>query len=387
MPSRTRTQGPEIRNSGTRNIGEGTDVPGSYCSHYAKCQDEVGDFDQANPLTLYYADYKPCLMSGDNGLTGVNHKVFSSFPTASYSTGNVMAEAAKSFSWDLTASEILTKIVAQTNPSKPHIQLPVFFAELRDIPGLLKQTGQVLNRFYRSGRKWRPKLSEAANVNLAIQFGWAPLISDLNKMVGVSNAVEKRLEELRRLQEGNHGLRRKRSFSNKTKDWKQSNVPFNSYGATVRVNLEIHEEIEQWGTCRWYPSGNLPERGSDAERKMMTRYALGLDPSQQIQNLWDAMPWSWLADYFGTVGDFIAANNNSLAYSRSACAMSHGKRRITIKPITYPTWMEVSEGSLVIERKVRRVGGPSLSASLPILSNKQLSILGSLAITKSGIKF
>lgn len=120
---------------------------------------------------------------------------------------------------------------------------------------------------------------------------------------------------------------------------------------------------------------------------------LGLKTFQQVSNLWDALPWTWLIDYFSSVGDVLEANQGRhLVKPSGGCIMTttietHTMKSKTVNSIGYPAdrrTVSFLGGQKVGHRYTRRIASASVQAYMPTLSNGQLSILGSLLVSRFG---
>jgi hypothetical protein len=237
----------------------------------------------------------------------------------------------------------------------------------------------------KSGKDVKDTVGNLANHNLAAQMGWKPLVSDIQKLSIFQLKVEQRLRDLDALFRKGGYTRRVRS-SNWTSS--VSNGPTivtveSNLGDFIDCEKSSVTTVERWGSCRWFPANQDYNLKTTKE---MTRYvhSLILGLNAQPERLWDAIPWTWMIDWFSNVGDYMAANANTVpAYSSTPCVMTRTK--------TVTTWRRVDgfkfiytggEGTSVYETLSRTIHPGFLSASLPHLKASQLSILGSLAIQR-----
>lgn len=273
-------------------------------------------------------------------------------------------------------SDLATEALARTNPGRAHVSVPNFIFELKDLLQLLRIQG--LNM-----------VELAAHDNLSYQFAIKPMVSDLRKFLNFGSVVNKRIKNIKKLRD-HGGL--KRRYSGGTYYIKAID-PSKLIGTVPNMlaRVVVTTKDERWVTIRWVPnpSVNIPAEDEDLI-KYTTKIVLGLDWRQQAINGWNAIPWSWLIDWFSNVGDFIQSQNNSVAMvnNSSVCVMRHRTSRYYE---TFPDmpiggwggWKTLTSASEVLENKQRFVSYPSpFATNLPFLSAKQLSILGSLAILK-----
>lgn len=306
---------------------------------------------------------------------------------------------------EFTESENNSAIRAMnvTNPGRPQMLLPVFLYEIKDIPDMLKFAWEALLKLEKfssydirhlerlmpyatlRNAKSYAKYMAAANVGLA--FGWEPLIRDLGSIIDTVLGIEKRREEFNRLHSGRGLKRRIRLDEREFKSERASVAIWSRDGTTLTSPVQRVAGVKRWATVRWKPSQYTPSLTdlSDADLRQMM---LGVNLNSLPSIIWEATPWSWLADYFTNLGDLVASTNNSChVICTSCCIMSH--RHVTV---TAPS-KEFFGGAVKLsayeyrwEQKRRTVGMPipSPEFGLPFLNGRQLSVLGSLAITRGG---
>lgn len=286
------------------------------------------------------------------------------------------------------------RIWAMTNPSRPAINAPVFIAEARDIPEMIFQAGRALLAVKR-GRNWRKVVNMAkprnvAAANLAIQFGWRPLIQDLHAIATLQKSVDQRRKEIQRLSSPK-GLKRRISISSNSKIHPRtlSELMLTLYGGSFQTFYSGEETFESWAVVRWRLRANQPYfsdplRPSDPE---LRRLLLGLTAGNITEAVWEAIPWSWLVDWFLPIGSALAASNRVLAEAGSGTFMARRTWRRTYEKFPpNPTSWQFDQGTVTAKRHYRELlSMPSIipSASVPILGPGQLSVLGSLNVLRT----
>jgi len=259
--------------------------------------------------------------------------------------------------------------LARTNPSRPVVDIPVFIGELGDLPRLVQRAGGGLIR-------------ELASANLSYQFGIKPLVSDLTAMLDFVDHVDKRMTELRALQES--GLRRKRNLASGSANATVASDPTNTAPIWVNVDCRIRRTtlVKTWGFVRWFPTGDFPATDR-ALLKLARRSVMGL--TIDGSTAWELIPFSWLADWFSNTGDLLKANRNIVP-------CTHGPVNIMRRSYTEHRYSVISDTTgrydrqwtIHRETKSRVVATATLQAHMPLLSLRQLSILGSLIVLRSG---
>lgn len=267
------------------------------------------------------------------------------------------------------------RILAETNPSEAHVSLPQFIGELRELPSLVKGFGDSL-------------LKKVAAGHLTWRWCIKPMIGDLRKLWNFVEGFNKRLTFLHRLRAG-HTLRRRCHLG--TDHYvgpKTSNHLFQSSGTTIRGELYTSYLMEMWGSACYQLSedSDLPLLGHSPFQERARDLTFGMTTHGALQAAWELTPWSWLADWFGNVGDVLAATNNSIPCDWSRlCLMRRLLAITTAKPgsHTLESWVTIdSDYVLSWERKERYPVFPVIPIPLPylpILDGGKLSILASLA--------
>lgn len=316
-----------------------------------------------------------------------------------YYTTSQWAIADYWYFWDLTNitnqpsdNNAALMTLARTNPSRPALDVPVFIKELRDIPRMLKHIGNRIQRGSKGARRLIKDYTAemAAEDSLALQFGWAPLVSDLIKVLDFQESVNQRMNEIDRLYNGNTHLKRKVTVYRENVDkGKRAHFCGPPYSAQTRVIVQYEQEALKWGSVRWLPS-TAPEFSSDDEqldyaKKLVTGLKGDISPS----TVWNGLPWSWMLDWFGATGDFLEAHRNTVPVQHEDLNImeSHG---ILAKSFAWESnqWDAsfVLDGYPLVGYKSRipLIGIPNPDVRLPFLNGRQLSILAPLAIQSFG---
>lgn len=261
-----------------------------------------------------------------------------------------------------TNAQLAAKCLKMTNPSRPYVDIGIMIGELRDFPLLIQRGGDSL-------------IQKFGKQTLNREFGWKPLASDLRKLMDFQKVVLERMKEIDRL-ESEGGLKRTVTL------WKGSTI--SSYDVitqsgdklTCHHYLDYCTQTEIKGFVVWKPSFPQIKQGERLAKIMDTILGLRFD----ISTLWNIIPWTWLIDWFSNVGDILEASRNQMEATHSSIQlMTHSKT--TIQGPSSVTGISPFNGTL--ETKTRRtVAGVTLEAHLPFLSTGQISILGSIGVTR-----
>lgn len=343
------------------------------------CEDTIGNPKGDNPLSLYHINVSGSMLVREVGGLVCLHP---GLPTALYSynagTGFIPGES---------IATLENRALAATGPLTPKVNLPLFLYELKDVPRMIRHAGNLLHGIRRpSGLN---PLKELAAGNLAYKFGWEPLIGDLGKLLGFADAAKKRQQQLREAHT-KRGLRRKVSLGELSAPLGISNLLIWSiYGTTLNPKVSGMCTSKRWATVRWVVRDQT-QIGKTPTFNESMRTILGLNKGHLPIQIWKAIPWTWMEDWFLDISNVLTINYNSIYYKPSKlCIMVHSTLNFS-----HPTIPNVggnprnycSAGFYTKEWKTRTVR-PSPTANvtlrLPFMDNYKLSVLGSLATLKA----
>jgi len=370
------------------------------------CDDVIGSPLVDHPLIITKkTDTYFIAKSGSNG-----SYTYDNYPLYSYATqtGDYAAPDPPSIETMFT----MTDALAQMNPANSKINIPVFLVELREMGQLatglaksvdrLKEVGEFIfksspKQLIKAVAKTGKMISGASNEYIKYQFGIKPLLSDLVKMTNFSHHLANRMNEYDYLasEEGQRkGLSRRMQLPDFTSEGLlRSKRSLNTaYGIVLRAASQEKLTAKQWVTTRWRPSDAFLEEWRkpypDRER-IAAKQVLGLNANQLVDNVWQALPWSWLSDWLFTGGSYLQATNNCVAHHPThCCAMRTTTRTAEFSEVEWPTTIE-AEGpfwsSITKERTVLVITEPTI-AFRPALDARRWSLLGALSIQNGWLK-
>jgi len=271
-------------------------------------------------------------------------------------------------------------------PTEPEFQFLNAAYELRELPGMLRQ------RFLQG-----PGLHKIGDFYLALEFGWKPLLHDVRSLVDFQRRAQKRLKQL--LRDNGKPVRRAIMLS----DTATSPVITSGslYAALQPVLVTQYyasqptwrqtewSEERIWASARfryWLPGG---PRDIAWRRKMLNRL-FGLTPTPQV--IYNAIPWTWLIDWFSNLGDLIGNLDNGVA-DRLAADYNYVMRERHNYREYYAQGkfrdpagktFAVSASALSDQLRLTRVvGGPFEPSVLEKdLNGRQLAILGAMGLSR-----
>ncbi len=290
------------------------------------------------------------------------------------------------------------KAFRRARPGNPAAGVLNFAAELRDLPQIPLRALDRLKKFRSIGGEY-----------LNIHFGWAPFLQDLKKMYRTYMELDRQLAQL--VRNNGRGIRRRGSLGETTTTSSTTtysgnlmgNAFYNAPASIPPYSLGRHTAVRQIITTEkiWYSSRfhyYIPDIGSSQWTRRATRALFGVNPTPGV--LWDALPWSWLIDYFSSVGDImhnVSANAVDNLVADYFYVMRHSRveeRRMSTGQ--WPAFAGSSSyspspaGSLsltstkVSESKLRSSATPyGFNVDFGSLSAHQLGIISALGISRS----
>ncbi len=227
------------------------------------------------------------------------------------------------------------------------------------------------------------KIRRLADLYLEYQFGWKPLVSDINDGAkALSRIFTYKLPSIR--------VSGSAEYSKLVSSVKSSQ----SYTTfTVHRTTSVYEVY----SYRLHGEVALPAK---ANNLAMIADELGLNFSQFVPTLWELIPYSFIVDYFSNVGAIIDgyfANTSLLRWAESGELKRTEKRfsRVGVTTNTVSPGIRLSEAiyqpdrgsSYTFERKKRtNVTGnsftPSLEFEIPGISTKWLNLAALLASSR-----
>jgi hypothetical protein len=369
MPARTRTRNTEATHCGTLMYFGSPVVDCMVLGTREDCEDVVGNREDANILSLKHTTRNfPALVGG----AGTN-KDFQHFPIGYHATFNPDPRAKFPLPNLAEMNAIAWKILAETNPSRPHVNVPAFLGELKDIPQLVRGWGQGIIR-------------DVAKGNISYKFGIAPMISDIKKMTNFVKVSNERFTQLRRLRDGKT-MRRRIALGYTVVNDTYGDL-FHSLAEFIYGTRSDTYTLKAWGTAEWklLPDSDLPDMSDEELMKFTRKLVSGATGFGALEAAWELVPWSWFVDWFSNVGDLLAASNNSVSctWGRLCYMMTTtGRSVISVDPASVPGYLTLSgDFNLKVIRKDRLPVYPIIPVPLPylpILDGGKLSILASLA--------
>lgn len=268
-------------------------------------------------------------------------------------------------------------------PAKPEVSMGQFLLELRSFGDM---AFRELKNFQSFGRNY-----------LAVEFGWKPFLRDILDWWESLKQIDQQIAQLKR--DNGRWIKRGgsvKSFSNTTT--KNLTSTSSCYPTNYLMNVTgvkkttVKEDVWFSGSFRYY----IPELNSrkwGTMRSLIEIWDIKAGPEQ----IYNVIPFSWLADWFSNAGSVIGNLQSAMEdrlVAKYAYVMRHTETRIktranfTARQSGYYSTDYVSDScssETLLETKERAVANPfGFNIFWPDLSVKQKSILFALGLMASG---
>jgi hypothetical protein len=193
----------------------------------------------------------------------------------------------------------LNAALAAVNFTKPIVPIANFAWELKEFPSMLRDAGRVLG-----ARGIRP--SDAPGAHIAWQFGWAPLIQDLTTLMNLGLEIEKAQQ---RFLSAKSQKKLSGSILNSVRSEIVSNAAVVTGSTGSKTEWQVTDRV--WYTAHWdlFSESPNPYFGH-----IYSQYTTALGLNRPYAIIWEAMPWSWLIDYFTDFGTVIEVSGGLAEY-------------------------------------------------------------------------
>jgi len=237
-----------------------------------------------------------------NGLTAVPVERSDAVTSQQHTTDNANAFSFGATGWN------------RARPGNPVASIATFVGELREgLPRI------PLNLFYRLKDlllKKRTFRQVASTPNLGdewlnVVFGWKPLLADIRKMYELQKTLDRRLAQI--VRENGKGVHKRRVIKDSISvnptttnyafpfgAWQNPGPSWASGRSSMTTITTNIEKVWFVGKFRYY----IPDIGTSEWSRRTTALLFGAKVTPEV--VWNLLPWSWLADWFGNVGDVMS---------------------------------------------------------------------------------
>lgn len=275
---------------------------------------------------------------------------------------------------------------------------PTFLGEMREAlqmikkpaAGLQDQIKRYLDNVKRAkrqrGRKPNDWMGDLGNLWLENAFGWQPLMNDIESGMNAYNSLFEKTRVIRISAGGSDTKMFANTLSSMTLPGTGSWYAIDAIG-TKNSNTDI---------VRY--RGAIKSQAATTARDRFARF--GFTPSEFVPTAWELLPWSFLIDYFASVGDVLSGavtdTSSVLWVNRSQVRKTETviSAKVRVPRSDWPTlrYSDTSSPSMAVLRSktVSRSAGigvptPKLSFQIPSTDGKLANIAALLAQARSSI--
>ena len=286
----------------------------------------------------------------------------------------------------------------EMRPTAPLSGLGVTIGELKDgLPSIIGSG--MLKATLSQAKRDRRLLREGSKEYLNWEFGWKPLVSDLRDAAKAVTRSERIINQLYR--DSGKDVRRRFGFpveredpvvtasSGRLPQLRGSSQLWSATG-TLYVTTENIRNVWVSGMCRYYVPEADDLRSRIQRQAMVANRLLGLRPDPEL--LWELAPWSWLADWVGSIGSLMG-NLSAYAFDglvwKYAYLMEHVVERKSYDlrgARQYNGYIPPCSAVAIRESKRRVSATPfGFGLSLDSFTLRQWSILAALGISRGNL--
>jgi len=302
--------------------------------------------------------------SGDPSIVGAISK---SFPGLSYN--DLRAIVTPEYP---TADQLLIDLIRRSAPLQTEVSVPVLAAELIEVASLFRIVTTNFVQLVGSGY-------------LNYNFGIGPFLGDIQRLLKITDKIEGRIAEFNSLL-GKGGLSRKINLGsfNTTSRLKKQYVS-TSFAVITTADIVTDVECKIWGTIRWFPKDGTEIPIDKLKRfNLAVRSLLDLDDFSW-ETVWQAIPFTWLVDYFVEIGPQLEAINVLDQFEpKHVCIMREltGRQRREGFQISAPHLVRVTHAGLYQSSvRSRWVYSPEQIAGLRTMGFSLLDVDEALILT------
>jgi hypothetical protein len=199
------------------------------------------------------------------------------------------------------------------------------------------------------------------------------------------DAVDKRLKQLGELNSGKT-IHRRTKFGSIEGVLNDNPYVHSTYAIIFSTPRITRWKAEGWGTIRWKLRDIGPLRRVPTWWEAFNSL-YGLPVGEIPVQVWKALPWTWLTDWFANISEALEVSKNLVSYEPShLCRMYKVTSTDTLAPVILSPskqWLGMSiqhEGKYRDVLSIHDITGVHLR--VPFLDPFKLSVLGALTIVK-----
>lgn len=224
-----------------------------------------------------------------------------------------------------------------------------------DFPGIGKALGVTLPAG--TQKRWRKRAKLPADAWLEYHFGWEPLVKDIGSSIDILQGTGK---------SGPHSKTYTHGHSSSSGS-RHTNLERNDY---FHSSFDVGHDL-----LKWKMSVRMGSVVTTTNQNLALANQMGF--VNPLSVVWEAVPFSFVVDWFGNVGQCLGAMTDSVGFGyENAWTTQHNEKSIThvlsrTEPPDYPggptNGYEAWEAKAVTIRRGVGILGPTLHFGLPSL--------------------
>lgn len=269
-----------------------------------------------------------------------------------------------------------------TAPTKPKANLASFIGEARE--GLPAIVGH---------QTWRARAAHARSAGseyLNVEFGWKPLISDIQKFAHSVNNAHQIIKSYRK--DSDSKIRRRCDLGSidevERYSGMQVSAPSRVFGLLPgETTVRLTDKTWFSGAFRYHVPVSDTQMGKFQTYASNAQHLLGIKITPEV--LWNISPWTWAADWFantGTVLSNISALGTDGLVMQYGYVMHESIRTVTSSCRRTPSIHGDGRGGAKVEQIKycqRLPASPfGFGVDLDSLSGKQIAVLAALGLSR-----
>ncbi len=277
-----------------------------------------------------------------------------------------------------------TSAIAQVLPTNPNASLAQAIGELKK-DGLPRAPGESLRDQVNAARR-------AGDEYLNVEFGWLPLVSDLQDFARSVRNARVLIDQYTR--DSDKKIRRRFvappvvATSSVTK----TAICAGQNNFAPGTSVDRREETQMWfsGAFKYHVPVDAGFMSRLARYESLANHLFGLRVTPEL--VWQLAPWSWAVDWFTNIGDVIH-NISSLGSDGLVMQYGYAMRHMRVDEVATGRAVRPASGtpdSVLVQRRIgsewkQRVRANPYGFGIDDvdLSARQLAILAALGLTKS----
>jgi len=284
--------------------------------------------DASLPYSVKVTDVYPCMIKLEA------HARVPGFDIMEYNTMRLIPDYAiyEGYTDTTTQDQALTRLKRKLNNRTESFKSLVPLAEIRDLRSLVNGMSGITTKVVGALRdvkkgRFKDSYKKASDIWLTYSFGVRPIMKDISDLGNSISAFLTRQNHVDRL------------TGSASRSWNES---FKSTGTTAVNSSSVARDIEVASTIS-YKYICAHKFLLESANNYTAADHFGLSPRQLIPTAWEATAFSWIFDYFSTVGEFLD-DTFSGTTGQSIYIILNRRYQVLVKAYCYhykhPGWLE-----------------------------------------------